>query len=225
MKPSEVKLTSGPPITFREHLEVYGSAEAALETMKKRCEACHNWVCATYIDQIEHYIREMMLETNPDIRGPVMEMLYEIETDVADWIDTAWRELESKYGIEKVSGKQVVEYRLKGMPEAKMKAILRKKANEIIQKFEDLMYSRLGKDKYSEVYSIRYNVRNQANAPPPPVSRYLTGQITPEQTVTTERKERVERVEEIKREISRLKKMISALEKELEKEVNKISKK
>ena len=220
MKPSEVKLTSGPPITFGEHLEVYGTAEAALEMMKKRCEACHNWVCATYIDQIEHYIREMMLEPNPDVRYPVMELLYEIEMDVADLIEQAWEELEKKYGIEKVDGESE-EYRLKGMSEAKMSAILKKKANEIIQKFEDLMYNRLGKEKYSKVYSIRKKVRDESNAPPPPVSSYLGGTVQ----VKAERTVKKERVEELKSEINRLKKMISTLESELEKEVNKISKK
>ena len=224
MKPSEVKLTSGPPITFGEHLEVYGTAEAALEMMKKRCEACHNWVCATYIDQIEHYIREMMLEPDPDARYPVMELLYEIEMDVADWIEQAWKELEQKYGLEKVSG-ETEEYRLKGMPEAKMRAILKKKANEIIQKFEDLMYNRLGKDKYMKVYRIRKKVRDESNAPPPPVSSYLKGAAHVKAERTVKESVKTERVEELKSEINRLKKMISTLEAELEKEINKMSKK
>ncbi|RLE44214.1 hypothetical protein DRJ16_02685 [Candidatus Woesearchaeota archaeon] len=170
-KPEEVELTRGLPITFRDHLNVFGTPEAALAMMKQRCEAGHDFVCAAYIDQIEHYIERMMLEPNPNIRGPVMAMLYDIEFEVADWIDNAWSELSRKYELEtSVSERGFTIYRFKGMPEEKMKAILKRKADELIRKFEDLLVERLGQERYMKIYDIRRKVRSESGAPLPPLA-------------------------------------------------------
>ena len=208
LRPEDVELTSGPPITFKEHLDVFGTPEAALSVMKQRAEAGHDWVAATYIDQIEYYIKEMMLEPDADVRSPVMGMLYEVEMEVADWINDAWSELEKEYGIEEVTVKGEAIVRLKGMPKEKQRAILKKKADELIQRFEELMLKRLGQDRYLSVQNIRRRVREMAAAPPPPMAMSKRKEL-----------EAKERRGELRQDIARLKRIIKELERELEEKV------
>jgi len=99
-KPEDVEMDSGLPINFKGHVKVYGSPDTALGVMKQRCEAGHDWVCASYCDQIEHYIGEMVPEYSEAVREPVMSMLYDVEMDVAEWLDDARDELNEEYGWE-----------------------------------------------------------------------------------------------------------------------------
>jgi len=199
--PEEVELTSGPPISFKEHLKVFGVPEVALEMMKKRCEACHDWVCAAYMDQIEHYIKRLMLEPSRGVREPTMVMLYEVDPDVAEMIDDAWDEIEREYGIE---------------PYEEARAILNRKARELIEKFEDMMLDRLGHEKYTNVQSIRREVRSIA-AKRKPKRKVRPAVEVPE--VVPERREKSleEELKEIESMMERLKRIREEIKKEIEK--------
>jgi len=214
--PEEVELTSGPPISFKEHLKVFGVPEVALEMMKKRCEACHDWVCAAYMDQIEHYIKRLMLEPSRGVREPTMVMLYEVDPDVAEMIDDAWDEIEREYGIEPYEEEGYIFYRLKGMREERARAILNRKARELIEKFEDMMLDRLGHEKYTNVQSIRREVRSIA-AKRKPKRKVRPAVEVPE--VVPERREKSleEELKEIESMMERLKRIREEIKKEIEK--------
>lgn len=211
--PEEVEMDTGLPIDLKGHTEIYGSIDAAIGVMKQRCEAGHDWVCAAYIDTVEEYIKLMVPMYSEAARYPTMAMLYDVEMEVAEWLDDVRDELGEEYGWEGYETKEgEVAYRLKGVRPAKQDVIFKRKIQEVIDKFENLMLERLGQERYMSIQDIRGQVRQVAK-----VEGGVPTASKKEKELKKEKKkgEVKEEIEDIEQEIERLKRAKEQLKKEM----------
>lgn len=102
-----IKLKKGEPavpldraITFRDFLTITLDVNKGLVLMRKTCLEGRDVVCATYGDQIAHYIRILLTFKSPGERGPVegiMRRMGEPEYKTVQDVEAFWEKAIKEY--------------------------------------------------------------------------------------------------------------------------------
>lgn len=159
-----IKIKAGEPavpldkaITLRDFLTITLDVNKAMSLMRKTCLEGNDVVCATYKDQVAHYIRIMLTFRSQGTRGPVYSILRrmgEPEYETVKDIDEFWAMAEEKYP-------DVVEAEGRAGPEFL--------EDGLIKKWEDRLAEMIGPDRWQRVLEIQkvVQVEEVPEAPKP----------------------------------------------------------
>lgn len=91
-------------ITFRDFLTIHRDVDKAIADMRKTClegaDRRANFVCTTYKDQVEHYIRTLLRTRAPGVRGPIESLLRRMgpqEYATVRDVEALWKRAEEEY--------------------------------------------------------------------------------------------------------------------------------
>ena len=143
-------------ITLRDFLTITRDVDKALSLMRKTCLEGRDLICATYKDQIGHYLRTMLAYRSPGARGPVEGMLRrmgEPEYETVSDIEALWERAEKEYP-------DVVESEGRAGPEFL--------EEELIKRWEDRLAGMVGPDRWNRVQEIQRGVMVEELPPTPP---------------------------------------------------------
>jgi len=143
-------------IIFRDFLTITRDVSKAMILMRKTCLEGRDVVCATYKDQIAHYIRTMLTFRSQGERGPVegiMRRMGEPEYETVKDIEAFWARAEKEYP-------DVVEAEGRAGPEFL--------EEELIKKWENRVAGMIGPDRWSRVQEIQRGVMVEELPPTPP---------------------------------------------------------
>lgn len=149
----KIKLTGKEPpiplekaIVLQDFLTITRDIDKALALMRKTCLAGRDVVCATYKDQINHYIRTMLSSKTKGARGPVESMLRrmgEEEYEAVKDIEDLWTRAEKEY-------LDIVEDEGRAGPEFL--------EEELIAKWEERLAGKVGLKRWEQVEAIQRGV-------------------------------------------------------------------
>ena len=143
-------------ITLRDFLTITRDVNKALILMRKTCLEGNDVVCATYKDQVGHYVRTMLTFRAQGERGPVESLLRRLgepEYETVKDIEEFWAMAEKEYP-------DVVESEGRAGPEFLEEGL--------IKKWEDRLAEMIGPDRWNRVQEIQRGVMVEELPPTPP---------------------------------------------------------
>ena len=143
-------------ITFRDFLTITRDVSKAMSLMRKTCLEGNDVVCATYKDQMTHYIRTMLTFRSAGTRSPVegiMRRMGEPEYKTVKDIEEFWAMAEEKYP-------DVVESEGRAGPEFL--------EEDLIKKWEARVGEMIGPDRWNRVQEIQRGIMGEKLPSKPP---------------------------------------------------------
>ena len=143
-------------ITLRDFLTITRDVDKALILMRKTCLEGRDVVCATYKDQIGHYVRLMLGPDAPGTRGPVGSMLRRMgkpEYETVKDIEDLWFRVKKEYP-------DIVELEGRAGPEFL--------EEELLKKWEERLAGMIGPERWKRVQEIQRSVEVEELPPAPP---------------------------------------------------------
>jgi len=161
IKADEAAVPLDRAIIFRDFLTITRDVNKALILMRKTCLEGNNVVCATYKDQMAHYIRTMLTFRSQGERGPVegiMRRMGEPEFETVKDIEELWERAIKEYPEiteERDSGGELIG---RAGPEFLEEAL--------VKKWEERLGDLIGPARWEEVKGIQWGVMG-GEAPKP----------------------------------------------------------
>ena len=160
---AKIKLTGKEPsvplekaVVLRDFITITRDIDKALALMRKTCLEGNDVVCATYKDQINHYIKTMLSSKAKGARGPVESMLRrmgEEEYEAVRDIEGLWTRAEKEY-------LDIVEEEGRAGPEFL--------EEELIEKWEERLAGKVGSERWEQVKAIQKGVTGEEFQLKPP---------------------------------------------------------
>ena len=94
-------------ISFGDFMRAYKNAESGFMAMRDRCvKAGNNWVCASYMSQVEFFINSQAKDTSTGGRGPLNDMLGKVREgyETVKILEQKWKEYKEKGEKDKLPG-------------------------------------------------------------------------------------------------------------------------
>lgn len=150
-------------ITLRDFLTITRDVDKALLLMRKTCIEGKDLICATYKDQIAHYMRMMLTSRGPGEREPVESMLRRMgpeEFEAVKDIEALWERAIREYP-------EITEAKAPdGSPIGRAGPEFLEE--ELVQKWEERLGGLIGPVRWKNVKGIQWGVMG---GPPPRVEK------------------------------------------------------
>jgi len=185
-----IKLDEAPvplekAIILRDFLTITRDVDKALLLMRKTCLEGNDVICATYKDQIAHYIRTMLTHRSPGERGPVESMLRRMGPE----------EFEAVKDIEVLWEKAIKEYPEMTEVTAPDGSYIGRAGPEfleenLVQKWEERLGSLIGPVRWQKVKGIQWGIMGgEPPKPPGTEAEVLVERIETEEAILMRMKE------------------------------------
>lgn len=135
-------------ISFGDFMRAYKNAESGFMAMRDRCVKDGNdWVCASYMAQVEYFIDSQAKDSSTGGRGPLNDMLGKVREgyEITKVLEEKWKEYKEKGEKEKLPGYE---------------------EEEIKDIFKGILAKHIGIDRFWAVMDIRSEVEGKPTITP-----------------------------------------------------------
>lgn len=158
-------------ISFGDFMRAYKNAESGFKEMRDRCvKYGNNWVCASYMSQVEFFIDSQAKDSSDGSRAPLNSMLSKVQEgyELVKILESRWKEFKGK------------EKSIPGFIEEEIKDI-----------FKGLLAKQIGLDRFWQSMDIRSEIEGKPKISPIKTKEYLqlwaaNGIVFPEQVIKPE---------------------------------------
>lgn len=162
IKEGEAPVPLEKAITLRDFMTTTRDVDKALLLMRKTCLEGRDLICATYKDQIAHYIRTMLTHRGPGEREPVESMLRRMGPE----------EFEAVKDIEALWEKAIKEYPELTEATAADGSFIGRAGpefleEELVQKWEERLGGLIGPVRWQKVKGIQWGIMGGEPPKPP----------------------------------------------------------
>jgi len=185
LKVGEAPVPLEKAITLRDFITITRDVDKALLLMRKACLDGNDLICATYKDQIAHYIRTMLTHRGPGEREPVESMLRRMgpeEFEAVKDIEALWERAIKEYP--EITEKRDPE----GNPIGRAGPEFLEE--ELIKKWEERLGGLIGPVRWQKVKGIQWGVMGgEPPKPPGAEAKELEERIEAEEAILMRMKE------------------------------------